>query len=72
MAKRTRIASVKGSDSLAPRKVRLPGFVRDDAIGLGDFVTRATSYFGVRACGGCERRRAALNSWVVLTNGPRR
>lgn len=72
MAKRTHIASVKGSGSIAPHEVRLPGFIRDDTIGLGDFVMRATSYFGIRPCGGCQRRRAALNRWMVLTNGRRR
>ena len=50
-----------------PRRVRLPGFVTDEEIGLGDAIKRATSYFGVRSCGGCERRAAGLNRWLVFT-----
>jgi hypothetical protein len=37
-----------------PFKVRLPGFVRDEEIGLGDAVKRASYALGVRPCGGCE------------------
>lgn len=50
-----------------PQRVRLPGFISDEKIGLGDVVKRATSYVGIRPCGGCERRAAALNRWVVFT-----
>jgi hypothetical protein len=52
----------------ASRRVRLPGFIGDEDIGLGDVVKRATSYFGIRACGGCEQRRIALNRWVAFTD----
>jgi hypothetical protein len=55
----------------ASRRVRLPGFVGDEDIGLGDVVKRTTSYFGIRACGGCEQRRVTLNRWVAFTNGRR-
>jgi hypothetical protein len=48
-------------------RVRLPGFVRDQDIGLGDAVTRATSLLGIRPCGGCEGRAAALNRWMVFS-----
>lgn len=48
-------------------RVRLPGFIRDEEIGLGDVIKRATSYFGIKPCGGCERRAAALNRWMVFT-----
>jgi hypothetical protein len=50
-----------------PYRVRLPGFVSDEDIGLGDVVKRVTSTFEIRACGGCERRAAALNRWFVFT-----
>ena len=50
-----------------PYRVRLPGFVSDEEIGLGDVIKRATSDFGIKPCGGCERRAAALNRWVVFT-----
>jgi hypothetical protein len=48
-------------------RVRLPGFIRDEEIGLGDAVKRATYAMGVRACEGCERRASALNRWMVFT-----
>lgn len=51
------------------RRVRLPGFIVDNQkIGLGDVLKKTTSYFGVQPCGGCERRAAALNVWLVFTN----
>jgi hypothetical protein len=50
-----------------PLRVRLPGFVRDEDIGLGDVVKRATYSLGIRPCGGCGRRAAALNRWVAFT-----
>ena len=53
-------------DRSAPR-VRLPGFISDEEIGLGDVVKRATSYIGITPCGGCARRAAALNRWMVFT-----
>ena len=53
---------------LPPHRVRLPGFITDEEIGLGDVIKRATSYFGMQPCGGCERRAAALNRWMVFTN----
>jgi len=49
-----------------PRRVSLPGFISDEEIGLGDAISRVTSYFGVRPCGGCRRRAAALNRWIVF------
>jgi len=54
-----------------PYRVRLPGFVTDKEIGLGDVVKRATSYFGIQPCGGCERRAAVLNSWLSFTGRAR-
>jgi hypothetical protein len=50
-----------------PHRVRLPGFVREQDIGLGDALKRASSYLGIRPCGGCARRAAALNNWLVFT-----
>jgi hypothetical protein len=47
-----------------PHRVRLPGFIADEEIGLGDVIRRATSYLGIQACGGCKRRAAALNRRV--------
>jgi len=50
-----------------PYHVRLPRFVADEDVGLGDVVKRVTYAVGVKPCGGCERRAAALNRWLVFT-----
>ena len=50
-----------------PHRVRLPGFVADQEIGLGDVIKRATYAMGIKPCGGCERRAAALNRWMTFT-----
>jgi hypothetical protein len=47
-----------------PYRVRLPGFLIDDEVGLGDAVKRMTYAIGITPCGGCEKRAAALNRWV--------
>ena len=55
----------KGETS--PRALRLPGFINDDEVGLGDAIKRATSYIGIKPCGGCGRRAAALNQWFFFS-----
>jgi len=50
-----------------PHRVRLPGFVSDKDIGLGDIVKRATYAMGIKPCGGCARRAAALNRWMIFS-----
>ena len=47
-----------------PHRVRLPGFLIDEEVGLGDVVKRVTYAMGLKPCGGCEKRAAALNRWV--------
>jgi hypothetical protein len=47
--------------------VRLPGFITDEQVGLGDIVQRAAYAMGIKPCGGCERRAAAMNRWMVFT-----
>jgi hypothetical protein len=54
-----------------PKRVRLPGFVPDGPVGLGDAVKRVTSLAGVRPCGPCQERADRLNNWVVLTGRKR-
>jgi hypothetical protein len=49
-----------------PYRVRLPGFVYGEEVGLGDAIKRATSTVGITPCGGCGRRAAALNRWMVF------
>lgn len=48
------------------RSGRLPGFVSDAEIGLGDVVTKTFSALGVRPCDGCRKRAEMLNRWVTL------
>jgi len=52
---------------IQPYKIRLPGFVSDDEIGLGDVIKRVTSTVGIRPCSGCERRAALMNRWLVFS-----
>lgn len=52
--------------SSKPRRVRLPGFLVPDEVGLGDAVKRVTTALGVAPCGGCGRRAESLNRRVVL------
>lgn len=52
----------------SPHRVRLPGFITGDEVGLGDVIKRTTSYFGMQPCAGCDRRAAALNRWLVFTS----
>ncbi len=47
-----------------PHRVRLPGFLLDKEIGLGDAIKRVTYAMGIKPCGGCDKRAAALNRWV--------
>ena len=67
--RRPRKASTAQPEPEAPaHKVRLPGFIADDdEIGLGDVIKRTTSYLGIKPCGGCNRRAAALNRWMKFT-----
>lgn len=51
----------------SPVRIHLPGFIRDEEIALGDAVKRTTRYLGIKPCGGCERRAAALNRWIVFS-----
>ena len=50
-----------------PYRMHLPGFIADEDIGLGDVIKRATSTVGIRPCGSCERRAAALNRWLAFS-----
>jgi hypothetical protein len=50
-----------------PYQMRLPGFIRDEDVGLGDLIKRVTYTVGIKPCGGCERRAAALNRWLIFS-----
>lgn len=47
-----------------PRRIRLPGFLIDEEIGLGDAIKRITYAAGIKPCVGCEKRAQALNRWI--------
>ncbi|HKO99571.1 MAG TPA: hypothetical protein VJU86_21510 [Pyrinomonadaceae bacterium] len=51
----------------APHRVRLPGFIAEEDVGLGEVIKRATYAMGIKTCGGCERRAATLNRWMVFS-----
>ncbi len=51
----------------SPYRVRLPGFITDKDVGLGDVLKRATSTVGIQPCGSCEQRAATLNRWFTFT-----
>jgi len=53
------------------RPVRLPGFLTEKDIGMGDVIKRATSYVGLTPCAGCQARAAALNRWFVFSAASR-
>ena len=68
----SKVANQKLTDEKLDRKphqVRLPGFLIEEEIGLGDVIKRATSAVGIQPCSGCERRATALNRWLVFS-GP--
>jgi hypothetical protein len=50
-----------------PHRVRLPGFLIEKEVGLGDAVKRITYAMGIQPCGGCQKRAAALNRWMTFT-----
>ena len=51
----------------APHRVRLPGFLIEQEVGLGDAIKRVTSAMGIRPCGGCEKRAGVLNRWMTFS-----
>jgi len=67
MSDRESPQSATSSTERQPYRMRLPGFVRDEDIGLGDVVKRTTASLAIRPCRGCERRAAMLNRWLTFT-----
>jgi hypothetical protein len=51
----------------APHQVRLPGFIKEEQIGLGDAIKKVTYAMGIKPCVGCEKRAVALNRWMRFT-----
>jgi hypothetical protein len=65
--KRASVHDIAQQQERQPYRVRLPGFVKEEQVGLGDVIKRATYSVGIRPCAGCGRRAAALNRWVAFT-----
>ena len=68
MTRKTENNARPDNSEQASHRLRLPGFITDEEIGLGDVIKRTTSYFGTQPCGGCGRRADSLNRWLVFTN----
>lgn len=68
MTKKDKSNDNKDKSNQPTYKVRLPGFIKEEEIGLGDIIKRTTSYFGIHPCESCERRANALNRWLIFTN----
>ena len=66
MAKKKHDTQAAISESPAHR-IRLPGFLIEEEVGLGDLVKKTTYAMGIKPCGGCERRAAALNRWMTFS-----
>lgn len=56
-----------GKTERQPGRIRLPGFIKEEEIGLGDVIKKVTYAMGVKPCTGCEKRAAALNRWMRFT-----
>ncbi len=53
-----------------PYRIRLPGLIGDQDVGLGDAIKRTLQALNIakaRPCGRCDKRAAALNRWIVFT-----
>jgi hypothetical protein len=64
MKKRESVRRQQEAPEHQPYQVRLPGFLIEEDVGLGEVVKRVTYAMGIKPCSGCERRAAALNSWM--------
>jgi len=50
-----------------PYRVRLPGFLSEEEVGLGEVIKRATATVGIKPCGSCAQRADRLNRWLVFS-----
>jgi hypothetical protein len=55
------------STETEPFRVRLPGFLVEEEIGLGDALKRVTYAMGIKPCQDCGKRAASMNRWMVFT-----
>jgi hypothetical protein len=66
--KRNQAGTNSDDERVSPvHRVRLPGFLIEKEIGLGDVIKRATWSIGITPCTGCEKRAAALNRWMKFS-----
>jgi hypothetical protein len=54
-------------DESRPYRARLPGFITEESVGLGDVIKRVTYTLGIKPCGSSEHRAAILNRCLVFT-----
>lgn len=59
--------AIEGQPDRCPLRMRLPGFLIEEEIGLGDAIKRVTYAMGIKPCSGCEKRAAALNRRMTFT-----
>jgi len=64
MTKKEEIPSEDGPATDQPYRVRLPGFLIEEEIGLGDAIKRITYAVGIKPCAGCGKRAARMNRWL--------
>lgn len=67
LAEEKRTSPPPDTDERTGQPARLPGFIAEDGIGLGDIVKRATRAVGITPCRGCEERARAMNRWLTLS-----
>jgi hypothetical protein len=49
-----------------PFRIRLPGFLLEEEIGMGSVIKRVTAAAGIPACGACRKRAEILDRWVAF------
>jgi hypothetical protein len=59
--------SQPAKDDRPVHRVRLPGFLIEEEVGLGDLIKKTTYAMGIKPCSGCEKRAAALNRWMTFS-----
>ena len=67
MKKQAKSGTANNRKERHPHRVRLPGFITEKEIGLGDVIKSATNAIGLKPCGGCAHRASALNRWIVFS-----
>ena len=66
MDKRAKTEKTVKTAGEQPFRVKVPGFLTDEEVGLGDVIKRVTSRLGIRQCGGCRNRAEILNNWLIF------